>query len=229
MELKINEVFYSIQGEGKNMNVPTVFVRFQGCNLHPGCRWCDTSKARGDGGDDVSIYEVMSCINTTLEHHTEPRVHHVCITGGEPLVHHRDVMELVLKLKAQGIYVEVFTNGSLEPPVWRYQVDSWVADVKCPSSGVTSSEYEKWFGMRKQDQVKFVVADNTDLEYVKSLNPYKYCRPEVVISPMIPVGFGIVGLEQYTWARKVVDFCKLYGYRFSLQLHKLLWGEKEGV
>lgn len=225
--MRVNEIFYSIQGEGRNMNVPTAFIRLQGCNLNPGCLWCDTPYAQTDGGHDFNMIDVMMTLdNIWLGKNARSRYNHVCLTGGEPLVQDEEVFKLVQILTRQNYPVEIFTNGSIVPPYWHNRV-SWVVDVKCPSSGVSSRAYEDWCATGPFNQVKFVVADDTDLKYVTDLHPDRYCRPEVIISPMLPVkAFGPAELE---WARTVVEFCKKYQYRFSLQQHKLLWGNRKGV
>lgn len=228
--MRINETLYSIQGEGKNMNVPTAFIRFQGCNLNPGCKWCDTKYARNDGGTDMTIEEILKDPNiVAVRRQAVTRQPHICITGGEPLSHDSEVSELVKTLHRRGYYIEIFTNGTLPIPMWGSDVDSFVVDVKCPSSGVTSPYAKDWFDARTNDQIKFVVADEVDIAYVESLKPFDDCWPEVLISPMIPVSSEVIGLKELEWARRVIEFCKTYGYRFSLQEHKILWGNRRGV
>ncbi len=229
--MKISEIFYSIQGEGRNMNVPTVFIRFQGCNLNPGCTWCDTKYARMDGGTEMDVDQIMAHPDyVAAKCQSNGRQKRVCITGGEPLFHKKDVKSLVEHIHSRDkAQIEIFTNGSQPVPQWCNLVSTFVVDVKCPSSGVESVAFPDWFRMRPFDQVKFVVADEKDIDYVKELHPDELCRPEVVISPMIPVTIQRPGPEELKWAFRVIEFCKEYGYRFSLQMHKQLWGNKRGV
>ena len=214
------------------MNVPTVFVRFQGCNLPPrGCSWCDTKYAQREGGSDLTVDEILghTCFVAAKPLNSTGRKH-VCITGGEPLSHAEDVRTLIRCIHSRECAeVEIFTNGTLPVPSWCNLVASFVVDIKCPSSGVESVCVSDWFKMRCCDQVKFVVANKDDIRYVRSLHPEATCRPEVIISPMIPLSSHPLDTEELEWARYVIGFCKEYGYRFSWQQHKLLYGNKRGV
>lgn len=235
--MNVNELFFTLQGEGKNVGVPTAFLRLQGCNLDPGCDWCDTQYAWGRSGHEISLQEVVQNLDSLwLDSYSPsgfvesmPRYKHICITGGEPLLQEVELGQLVSRLMQHEYYIEIFTNGSLSPPKWASSVASWVADIKCPSSGVESVAWRQWFRQRYTDQVKFVVADGKDLVFVTELKPYKFCQPDVVVSPMIPVTSKGVGVNELEWAREVAAYCKQYGYRFSLQLHKLLYGNRRGV
>ncbi len=230
----ISEIFRSIQGEGRNTGIPTTFIRFQGCNLNPPCAWCDTKYAlRSGGGSDLEIDQVMEKVfGLVPEILREPlwvEGQHVCITGGEPLAFESDLHLLIERLYAERFYIEIFTNGSLPPPTWGATVNSWVVDVKCPSSKVTSPAWASWFVTEVDNQVKFVVANREDLEYVDSLRPDLKCFPEVLISPMVPIGYSLAHPDVITWMREVVEYCKKYNYRFSMQQHKLLYGDRRGV
>ena len=100
---KINEIFYSIQGEGYFTGTPAVFVRFSGCNLR--CPFCDTEHKEGKMlSDDEIIAEIRRY----------PALH-VVLTGGEPCM--QVTYDLVDKIKATGRFVQIETNGTLVPPV----------------------------------------------------------------------------------------------------------------
>ena len=100
---KINEIFYSIQGEGYFTGTPAVFVRFSGCNLR--CPFCDTEHKEGKMlSDDEIIAEIRRY----------PALH-VVLTGGEPCM--QVTYDLVDKIKATGRFVQIETNGTLFPPV----------------------------------------------------------------------------------------------------------------
>lgn len=225
--LNINEIFYSIQGEGVYQGVPTVFIRLQGCNLQPGCTWCDTSYAQDPHAackrlsvGDIAV-EVLRLLPAGANRW-------VCITGGEPLLQEEALGRLVAALKLHECKVEIETNGTLLPPSWADIVTSWCADVKCPSSGIFETQ-DEWFAMRTCDQLKFVVQNDDDLFYVECQVAETHWDPAIVISPVLQVdASGNVILDQ-PWLHSVVLFCKQYGYRFSLQLHKLLWGNRIGV
>jgi len=220
--MKINEVFYSIQGEGVYQGLPTVFVRLQGCNLMPNfCKWCDTQYARdSDGGFEMPVDEVVGEVSRLSPHYNS----WVCITGGEPLWQVEELEYLVRTLTRGGYKIEVETNGSLPKPRWWTLVDSWCADIKCPSSGVCGISLEQWFKTRPQDQVKFVVGSEEDLGFTeRMLKRHMADNPTILVSPVInycPVP---------EWLQRVAEFCKEHRVRFSLQWHKVVWGNKKGV
>lgn len=226
----VNEIFYSIEGEGKTFGIPTVFVRLQGCNLNPGCSWCDTKYARSaaeSNKEQMPIKEILAQVQALA-----PRIKraHVCLTGGEPL-YQKATGRLVTALVKAGYYIEMFTNGTLPPPGWYRRIDSFVVDIKCPSSGINFYD-ERWFYMRAEDQIKFVVADKVDLVFATSILQGRVYHPDILISPMIPVRSNFaptIGPDELNWAHKVVEYCKEYGYRFSWQQQKLLYGDKRGV
>jgi len=100
--MKINEIFYSLQGEGTQIGLPTVFIRTSGCNLR--CDWCDTKYA-WDGGEEYTTQEILA----EISNHPVKRV---CITGGEPLIQD-DLLDLIDKL-VQISEISIETNGSLD-------------------------------------------------------------------------------------------------------------------
>jgi len=228
--MKVNEVFYSLSGEGVHAGIPTVFIRLQGCNLR--CSYCDTGYALDPtGGEEMTQDEVLSRIAGWILGRW------VLITGGEPLLQGDEVGVLVNRLQFRGRSVEVETNGSIDPPNWARLVDSWSVDVKCPSSGPAYGVFRaEWLRkLRKQDQLKFVVGTQEDLDFVVSgfLGGTKL-RPVILISPVTGVLLdkkqGTV--EEYwnrEWLQKCAEFCKEQNVRMSLQLHKLIWGDKKGV
>jgi len=228
--IKINKIFYSIQGEGVYQGLPMVFVRFQGCNLIPKCIFCDTSYAwNPEGGEEMLVEDVVG----KVRHLAPYRQSWVCITGGEPLWQEDALEDLVRRLEAGGYLITIETNGSFKPPVWYTLVDSWNADIKCPSSGVCGISNEAWFKTRQQDQIKFVVDNKEDLDYTRSvLDKHKADSPHVLVSPVFPQNYNQGGdgiCIHNPWLQEVVEFCKEMGVRYSLQWHKIVYGNKKGV
>ncbi|HNX47840.1 MAG TPA: radical SAM protein [Methanomassiliicoccales archaeon] len=207
----VNEMFLSIQGEGRTMGLPTVFVRLSGCNLD--CRWCDTRYAE-EGGSEMSVEEVLEGVNGY-------RTRHVCLTGGEPLWHD-GVPELISRLLEEGKQVSLETNGSLSIAGLPDHPGLMISmDHKCPSSGMEGRMLlENLRLLRPKDQLKFVVADQEDLEMAEDvLRKFEPDCPAI----FTPVGGLTLG--------PVVEFVLKHKLEVRVlpQLHKLIWGERRGV
>lgn len=227
--MKVSEIFYSLSGEGVHAGIPTVFVRLVGCNLN--CIYCDTQYAQSGGVEMVPAQVVghMSVLESACRR--------ALITGGEPLQQAQELRQLVLRLKDRGYFVEVETNGSFDPPPWFPAVDCWSVDDKCPSSGSSYGTFRlKWLRkMRKQDQLKFVVGTSDDLAFVRGFLDGVNLRPTVLISPI--TGMLLLDQEHSTieeywnrgWLQECADFCKEHNVRLSLQMHKVIYGDKRGV
>jgi 7-carboxy-7-deazaguanine synthase len=174
--MKINEIFYSIQGEGVYMGLPMVFIRVTGCNLR--CNWCDTKYAY-DSGQEMAIEEI---INRLLEYHTR----NVCLTGGEPLAQD-ETYPIMTKLVEKGYTIYLETNGSINlrnlPHIDNIKISM---DVKCPSSGEENKmDFSNFELLRPGDQVKFIIADQRDYEYAKGIiNEHFLQSPcEIILTP----------------------------------------------
>jgi len=207
----VNEVFLSIQGEGRTMGLPTVFVRLSGCNLE--CKWCDTRYA-SEGGVELSVEEVVSSVKCF-------KVRHVCLTGGEPLCHPESPL-LISRLLEEGKHVTLETNGSLPLEDLPEHPDLLVSmDYKCPSSGEEGRMRVKNLELLgHKDQLKFVVADQQDLDTAeKVLLRYRPDCPAI----FTPVG----GLTLEPVVKFVLD--RGLEVRVLPQLHKIIWGDRRGV
>lgn len=241
MTLSVREIFRSIQGEGIYAGVPMTFIRLQGCNLYPGkcCSYCDTDYSQCPD-DSKSVDLGLEVIQASLVD-LEPRSagDWVCITGGEPLLQEEELGRLVKKLHG-GWNIEIETNGTLPKPRWWTLVNSWVPDVKCPSSGVHPIKpmIDDWFQTRPQDQIKFVVGNRDDLRFAERIiREHATANPQVIISPAcahFDKKSQSAGVDTYpTWNRELmndsVELCKTLKVRFSLQIHKVIWGNKKGV
>jgi 7-carboxy-7-deazaguanine synthase len=208
--MKINEIFYSLQGEGILIGVPTIFIRTTGCNLR--CTWCDTKYAYEEG-KEMTVEEIVTRVR-------DFRANYVCLTGGEPLLQ-KDTTKLIQKLSDEGYQVSLETNGSIsieELPC----LDSLMIslDIKCPSSGMHEKmEFSNLELLSPNDQLKFIIEDERDYGYAKDIiiNHNPVCS---II--MMPVG-GIDLKNLAEWVLR--DKLKV---RVLPQLHKLIWGEKRG-
>jgi 7-carboxy-7-deazaguanine synthase len=207
--MRINKIFYSIQGEGILQGLPTIFIRLAGCNLR--CKYCDTTYAYNKG-QEKSISKIIKIIKMF-------KCKRVCITGGEPLLQ-KETIKLVKKLRDYDISIE--TNGSLD--ISEYMNKTIISlDIKCPCSGCEDKMYFKNLNkIGKKDQVKFIIKTKKDFEYaLKIIKKYHLNkRTNIIISPV----FG----SNY---KKIVSLILKSGLdlRFGIQLHKFIWGVKKGV
>lgn len=211
-DLRITEIFYSLQGETRTSGLPTVFVRLTGCPLR--CSYCDTEYAF-HGGEKWTQQAVLDEVATY-------RASYVCVTGGEPLAQ-RACLPLLTALCDQGYEVSLETSGAV--PV--KEVDSRVVkvmDLKTPSSGeVSKNSYENIQYLDGSDQLKFVIADRNDYEWARfKLDEYALCDQvdEVLFSPC----FG--QLEAKELAEWILS--DHLNVRLQMQLHKLLWQDEPG-
>lgn len=210
-ELRITEIFYSLQGESRTIGVPTVFVRLTGCPLR--CSYCDTAYAFS-GGKKFSIDEVLA----QVDHFNAG---YVTITGGEPLAQGAS-LTLMSRLADKGYKVSLETSGALDVSAVDPRV-VMVMDLKTPASNeVHRNRYRNIEHLSKQDQVKFVIAGPEDYQWSKSILA-RYDLPnrcEVLFSPCM-------GRQNPTRLAEQILQDHL-PVRFQMQLHKLLWGDSPG-
>ncbi|OHB78115.1 MAG: hypothetical protein A2Z25_11590 [Planctomycetes bacterium RBG_16_55_9] len=223
----VNEIFYSLQGEGFLAGVPSVFVRLAGCPLR--CRWCDTKYAWSeDAGRPYSIDE----ITLAIEH---KRCKHAVLTGGEPMVH-PDLPQLVQEIKAAGKHVTIETAGIV-----------YVPDVPCdlmsisPKLSNSLPQDAKSAAMHKDSrldlailgelisnynhQLKFVVDSVNDLAEIQEILDKigNVDTGKVMLMPQ-----AATRDEFLAKAPMVADMCKLVGFAFSQRLQVLLWNSERG-
>ncbi len=229
--MKISELFYSVQGEGKLTGVPSVFVRASGCNLR--CTWCDTPYASWDPrGSNLSVPEIVEQV-------LRYKARHVVLTGGEPMIM-PEIAALCTTLKEAGQHVTIETAATVFEPV---AVDLASLSPKLSNSTPTERDggrfaaaHEKQrlniaviqqFIDRSPDfQLKFVVSTPEDLVEIDDiLRQLTGWQPSDVM--LMPEGIdeGTLG-SRAGW---VVDLCKDRGFRFCPRLHIALFGNKRGT
>jgi 7-carboxy-7-deazaguanine synthase len=209
--LRVNEIFFSLQGEARTVGFPTVFVRLTGCPLR--CGYCDTSYAFTEG-------EWMT-LETILAHVAGYGARYVTVTGGEPLAQPA-CRPLLARLCEAGYEVSLETSGALDITDVAPCV-SIVMDLKTPGSGEEPrNRYANVALLGTKDQVKFVIADRADYEWsrAKLAEHELAARCEVLFSPV----YG--RLEPRTLAEWIL--ADRLPVRMQVQLHKLLWGEERG-
>ena len=209
--LKITETFVSIQGEADAVGWPTYFIRLTGCPLR--CTYCDTEYAF-HGGEWREV-------GALVESARAAGVHHVCVTGGEPLAQ-RACLELLAALCDAGFSVSLETSGAIDVAGVDPRV-SRVVDVKTPASGEAGrNRLENLPLLGPGDQVKFVVCSRADYDWARGFlrEQARDLRAQVLMSP----AWGQV--EPRDLAEWIIE--DRLPARLQLQLHKLLWGEARG-
>jgi len=209
--VRITEVFTSLQGEGSTAGCPTVFVRLTGCPLR--CTYCDTAYAF-HGGENRSI-------ESLVEQVADQGVHHVCVTGGEPLAQ-RGCLALIERLCDAGHHVSLETSGALDIGAVDARVVR-VLDLKTPGSG--ESQRNRWENLElltAKDQVKFVLCDRRDYEWAREAVE-RHDLPAVCEVLFSPVWETLAPRELADWI--VADRLPV---RMQVQLHKILWGDEPG-
>jgi len=204
--LKVNEIYYSIQGESSKAGLPCVFVRLTYCNLR--CSYCDTEYAFYEGADLSidSIIEQIKKYNCNL----------VELTGGEPLFQSESI-ELMNRLCDDGFEVMLETGGSLPIKDVNQQV-MIILDLKCPSSNMMKKNlYENLQYIKPTDEIKFVMGTREDYEWSKEI--IKKYNLEGKCGLLVSVVFGsLEPLKLVEWILE--DNLKI---RFQLQMHKFIW------
>lgn len=208
MALKVNEIFYSIQGESSYAGRPCVFVRLTGCNLR--CAYCDTQYAYYEGREleIKDIIDLVSSYKCTL----------VEVTGGEPLIQ-KQTPFLVKSLVENGYTVLVETNGSQDIS----QIDERcirIMDIKCPSSGEEeNNDLENLGRLTDRDEIKFVIGGRDDYEFAKNTLDFPgrspFIRNLIHFSPLFEK------IEPRLLAEWILEDC--LDVRLHMQLHKIIW------
>jgi len=211
-QLKIFEIFYSLQGESSRVGLPTIFIRLSGCPMR--CHYCDTAYAF-QGGSMMAIDEI---IKTIKKYDTR----YVTVTGGEPLAQ-KEVLSLLKVLADQNYEVSLETGGGLSIK----EVDpriKIILDIKTPESGEEKKNH--WDNLNlihSKDEIKFVLCSREDYDWAKKiLNQYKLTEKcDVLFSPVYQK-LNTTNLGNWILEDQLP-------VRMQIQLHKLLWGEKPGV
>ena len=205
--MKVNEIFYSIEGEGIRAGAPAAFIRFSGCNLR--CSYCDTAYAFYDGkemSEDDIVKKVceIGCKNIT-------------VTGGEPLLQGIGVIRTLCE---KGFNVNIETNGSIDIESVQLENSIVTMDYKTPSSNMEHkmllSNIHK---LRECDVLKFVCTEK-DFDVIRDIYNTSYPACTIFLSPVF---------ERCSLV-KLADFVKEINdsrVRVQMQLHKIIWKPDE--
>lgn len=228
IKMPMVEVFQTVEGEGTRAGYPTTFVRVYNCNLR--CTWCDTTYSYAPSKPEyyATIEEIVSKVEA-LGHH------HICLTGGEPLMHKEKSLYLVFALSqiscVKDLHIE--TNGAipLDPFVKLREKDTnvnskvrFIMDYKLPKSGEMDKMVHSNFALLDdRDEIKFVIGDKEDFDVAVEVKKKWHQKGIVLFSPvwdtMHPAKLVELILSNH------LDDVKL-----SLQIHKVIWHpSKRGV
>lgn len=238
------EIFYSIQGEGKNMGVPCIFVRLSLCNLY--CRWCDTAYTWNwtstdylhdqDTQNQAYKFEkkeaiISQTIDQILGLLGKYDCKHIVITGGEPLVQHKALTPFLETLKEKGYFIEVETNGTLIPNNrCAALVDQFNVSIKLANSAVDLHdrivpESISFFANDSRSNFKFVIDHESDIQETKQLAERFSISKQVIY--LMPQAMQRDRLhKKRKW---LIDQCKKWGVRYSDRLHVEVYGDQRGV
>jgi len=202
--IKINEIFYSIQGESSYIGLPCVFIRVVGCNLR--CAYCDTSYSYNKGKD----YEIDELLSTIKVY----KCRLIEITGGEPLLQ-KEVFLLVDKLVDKKCKVLIETNGTVDLKKLNNQAIV-IMDIKCPSSGEEDKIlWRNIYQLKPKDEIKFVISDRKDYVWAKNvIYKFKLTDRKVLFAPT----FRLMDLDKL--ANWILE--DSLSVRLQPQLHKLI-------
>ena len=216
--LRINETFFSIQGESTFAGRPCFFIRLTGCPLR--CAWCDTSYAFREGAPRT----VVSLIAEALA----SRCDLVEVTGGEPLAQAACV-DLVNGLCDAGLTTLIETSGALDiSPLDARCIR--IMDLKCPASGECGRNlWSNLDHLKPHDEIKFVIADRGDYEWAKDIM-IKHALGAKVNCVLMSAAWtqaknadiaGCAGLDPKSLAEWIL--ADALPVRMQTQLHKLIW------
>jgi 7-carboxy-7-deazaguanine synthase len=229
--MKLAELFYSIQGEGKLSGVPSVFVRASGCNLR--CVWCDTPYASwSPEGEDVPVDEIVRRV-------AEFGAQHVVVTGGEPMIM-PDIVPLCEGLHRRKLHITIETAATVFHPV---KVDLASLSPKLSNSTPHDREGGRFVTLHERQrlsietiqkfidhspdfQLKFVVSGDRDLDEIQEIvEQLKHVKPSDVL--LMPEGIDVATLDSR--AAWIADICTRTGFRFCPRLHVALFGNTRGT
>lgn len=210
--LKVFEIFHSLQGETSRFGLPTVFIRLTGCPMR--CSYCDTEYAFS-GGSNMSLDAILKKV-------ADFDTKYVTLTGGEPLAQ-KGAFTLLNNLCDRGYSVSLETGGAIDITEVDRRV-SIILDIKTPASN--EAENNQWANLElitAKDEIKFVLCNRADYDWAKNklieLNLTQKCP--VLFSPSY---HDLQAQELAAWV-----LSDKLNVRLQLQLHKILWGEKQGV
>lgn len=240
------EIFHSIQGEGKNIGQPSVFIRTSLCNLH--CIWCDTDytwnweKTRfahvKDTEPSYTKYKMDEMIiSLSLEEIYDEIAKTGCknivLTGGEPMMQLDELASLIefFNTKAEDYFFEIETNGTIMPNekfealIHQYNVSPKLANSNNSKKLREKPEVYRYFTDNPKAVFKFVISSEKDLTEVLTIcKDYKISNKKVYL---MPEGTNPEMLQKkQQW---LIEICKKHQFNYTDRLHVHIYGDKRGV
>jgi len=228
--MRISEIFYSIQGEGRLLGVPSVFVRTSGCNLR--CRWCDTPYTSWQPeGKNWSVKKILAEV-------AKYPARHVVITGGEPLLA-PDIESLIDELKQRGAHVTVETAATIFKPLAGDLISLSPKLANSTPWKKSQGEFAAMHEKRRLNypviqqyingndyQLKFVVDKKTDIDEVRAVIGQ---LAHVNAAKVMLMAQGTKPEELLGKAQWIVEACKQFGFSYTPRLHIQLFGNRRGT
>ena len=203
-DIKIHEIYESIQGESTYAGLPCTFIRTTACHLR--CRYCDTAHAFFEG-ETKSVQAVLEEVAQKT-----PRL--IEVTGGEPLLQ-PGVFKLLEALCDADLKVLLETSGAVDVSKVDERVVK-IVDIKTPGSGeVDANVWENLPLLLPHDEVKFVLCDREDYLWAKDIIRTKDISVTTLMGPV----FG--QLDPKDLAEWIVE--DGLNVRMQIQQHKFIW------
>lgn len=234
-KIPVAEIFGpTIQGEGPNVGLKTLFVRVVGCDFN--CEWCD-SKFAWKINQNTKFYEIDELSNKLIQMCNNTNTSHVILTGGNPCLY--DFEELIVKLHCNNITIDVETQGS-KLPQWLEEIDTVVFSPKAPSSKQKDvyENIEKYLKQKISQQIiiKIPIFNDEDFEfakkYYKLTEEYKNAKMYISVGNTNTTESGDISRRILNDYKKLIEkvmkseMKKIY---ILPQVHTLVWNNKQGV
>lgn len=233
MKIRVSESFYSIQGEGPTVGVPAVFIRLQGCNLNCGSQsgdWvCDTVDVWKQGMG----HSVMEYANEIFKKYESVFINgaHLVITGGEPLLQQKPVIELIKYFPIKPV-IEIETNGTIKPdPELIPFINQWNVSPKLANSGESTEkrihqDALEWFSKSDHAIFKFVVSKEADLIEINQTFPW---LKQIPIRQKFIMPAADSKEKLHNTYLQTIEWAKTKGFSLSQRFHLTMWDQTTGV
>jgi 7-carboxy-7-deazaguanine synthase len=234
--VRVSEIYTSMQGEGPRTGMPTIFLRFGGCNLRcPG--WpCDTLFAvLPEHRNEWEKRKPIDVASEVIDYCKRHNVANVCLTGGEPFLQpSSDLHQIVNALLGEDINVEAFSNGQIDYPAWAFEKVQFIMDWKLEGSGNAASRSKDTLiqmlrnirRLKPTDAIKFVIKDDKD--FYEAVGHWSAYEPITEAQWWAGVVWGSPDMSEAQLSDMILE--EGLPWNMNVQTHKYVWdAEKRGV